>query len=484
MPDPGDDGPRDGARRQGQRRARAGDAGSAPAVRRRTTVQASELKPGQERKELEGVFVVRDGKAVFEPVKTGIAGEKYFEVPSGLKEGDSVIVGPFASVRTLADGAAVKVEQAPRATGANSDNELFPRVGDDRAAGDLGEQAPLVPDRARQHRGRHLDHCRGVAHPGHERLRQRHHRFGRRRRQLHDSAHADRADGSRRGTGAEQSRASRSTTRPPSGAISDNVGAVAAQSQSNASLSYGNETVDGVQVRGVTRDYIYFSTFDVERGRLISPAEVDSSRPVTVIGWDVADKLFGPVDPLDKMVKIGPLHHRVVGVSKKKGSAFGNSQDNFAVIPFGTFRKMFGARPFGVQLLVRPKSPELVQAAMDDATVAMRIERRLRPKRAGQLRDVLLRHAARHLPDGNGRHLRHSRRRRLDVARGRRHRDHEHHADGGQRADPRDRAAQGARRAAPRHHVPDPHRVGHALDVWRRGRHAARLRRSPRSSAS
>ncbi len=160
---------------------------------------------------------------------------------------------------------------------------------------------------------------------------------------------------------------------------SENVGAVAAQSQSNASLSYLNETVDGVQVRGVSRDYIYFSTFDVERGRLISPSEVDSSRPVTVLGWEVADKLFGPVDPLDKMVKIGPLHHRVVGIGKKKGSAFGNSQDNFAVVPFGTFRKMFGSRPFGMQLLVRPKSPEVVKAAMDDATVAMRIERRLRP---------------------------------------------------------------------------------------------------------
>ena len=101
---------------------------------------------------------------------------------------------------------------------------------------------------------------------------------------------------------------------------------------------------------------------------------------MTVLGWEVADKLFGPADPLDKMVKIGPLHHRVVGISKKKGSAFGNSQDNFAVVPFGTFRKMFGSRPFGVQLLVRPKSPELVRTAMDEATVAMRIERRLRPK--------------------------------------------------------------------------------------------------------
>jgi HlyD family secretion protein len=80
-------------------------------------VHASELKPGQERKEIEGVFVVRDGKAVFEPIKTGIAGEKYFEILSGLKEGDTVIVGPFSSVRTLADGGAVKVEQAPRTTG-------------------------------------------------------------------------------------------------------------------------------------------------------------------------------------------------------------------------------------------------------------------------------------------------------------------------------------------------------------------------------
>lgn len=74
-------------------------------------LQASELKPGETRKELEGVFVVRDDKAEFTPVTTGIAGEKYFEVVSGLKEGDSVIVGPFSSVRELADGAAVKVEQ-------------------------------------------------------------------------------------------------------------------------------------------------------------------------------------------------------------------------------------------------------------------------------------------------------------------------------------------------------------------------------------
>jgi HlyD family secretion protein len=78
--------------------------------------QAAELKPGQTRKELEGVFTVQNNKAVFMPVKTGIAGEKYFEVLSGLKEGDAVITGPFASVRSLAEGAAVKTTTTPAKT--------------------------------------------------------------------------------------------------------------------------------------------------------------------------------------------------------------------------------------------------------------------------------------------------------------------------------------------------------------------------------
>ncbi len=77
-----------------------------------TNVSAAEKeKPGQTKKELEGVFTVRDGKAQFTPVKTGIAGDKYCEVVSGLKPGDKVITGPFASVRELADGKAVKADE-------------------------------------------------------------------------------------------------------------------------------------------------------------------------------------------------------------------------------------------------------------------------------------------------------------------------------------------------------------------------------------
>ena len=162
--------------------------------------------------------------------------------------------------------------------------------------------------------------------------------------------------------------------------FSENVGALSAEAGAAATMSFRTESVDGAQVRGVSPDYINFTTYDVERGRLISPVEIATDRPVCIIGWDVADKLFGPVDPLDKTMSIARVHFRVVGVHKKKGSAFGNSQDNFAIIPLGSFQKMFGSRMGGLQLIVKPRSPELLDAAIDDATVALRVERRLRPK--------------------------------------------------------------------------------------------------------
>ncbi len=76
---------------------------------------AAELKPGQTRKEAEGVFAFRNGRAEFVPIKMGIAGDKYFEVVSGLAPGDQVITGPYNSVRGMADGDLVKVDNGARA---------------------------------------------------------------------------------------------------------------------------------------------------------------------------------------------------------------------------------------------------------------------------------------------------------------------------------------------------------------------------------
>jgi HlyD family secretion protein len=88
----------------------------APGQKRPAVAPApAELKPDQKRKEIEGVFVVRDGRALFVPIKAGIAGEKFFEVLDGLKDGDEVVTGPFASVRNLKDYDPVKITGATAA---------------------------------------------------------------------------------------------------------------------------------------------------------------------------------------------------------------------------------------------------------------------------------------------------------------------------------------------------------------------------------
>jgi len=83
-----------------------GAPGTSPAI----PVALPSPKPGETRKEIEGVFLVKDGHAVFTPVKVGIAGEKYFEALSGIKAGDEVITGPPTAARTLKEGDEVKVD--------------------------------------------------------------------------------------------------------------------------------------------------------------------------------------------------------------------------------------------------------------------------------------------------------------------------------------------------------------------------------------
>ena len=56
----------------------------------------------------------------------------------------------------------------------------------------------------------------------------------------------------------------------------------------------------------------------------------------------MADRLFGAIDPLEKNIQIEGVHFRVVGVSAKRGSFLGQSQDEFAVIPLGQFQRSSG----------------------------------------------------------------------------------------------------------------------------------------------
>jgi putative ABC transport system permease protein len=160
--------------------------------------------------------------------------------------------------------------------------------------------------------------------------------------------------------------------------FSPSIASVMAQAQRRGRVTYRDQVLENIQIQGVTPEYLDFASFDAERGRMMSATEVERNHPVVLLGWDVADQLFGEISPLDHTILIQGVHFRVVGVSERKGGMFGSSMDGFAVIPLGSHMKLFGSRQ-SLQLMVKPTSSAELAQAMDDATVALRVERGLKP---------------------------------------------------------------------------------------------------------
>jgi putative ABC transport system permease protein len=159
----------------------------------------------------------------------------------------------------------------------------------------------------------------------------------------------------------------------------DLISAVMLESSASGQITYRDKSIDSVSIRGVSSEFGSFSTFNAERGRLMSAIEVERSAPVTVVGYDVADRLFDGNDPIGKVIQIEGIHFRVVGVSAKRGAFLGQSQDAFAIIPLNRLQTIFGSRR-QLSITVKPRDIAQIEPAMDEATVALRIARRLKPK--------------------------------------------------------------------------------------------------------
>ena len=162
-------------------------------------------------------------------------------------------------------------------------------------------------------------------------------------------------------------------------AFSDRITAVMAETGGPANLTFGNNTIENTRVRGVSSDYAEFSGYTPALGRIPTRQEVQRARQVALLGWNTAENLFKGRNPVDQMIRVQQMHFRVVGVAEKKGSVFGESQDEFVVIPLGAFQKIFGSRR-SLELTVKPADPSLLNAAMDDARIALRVKRHLRPR--------------------------------------------------------------------------------------------------------
>ena len=122
------------------------------------------------------------------------------------------------------------------------------------------------------------------------------------------------------------------------------IGAMANLSP-NPPARYKGHVIDEIALNGMTASFADIGREKVEKGRYINDADYQHNARVCVIGQDLVDKLFPNVDPLDKEVQLSGLPFRVVGVTERVGSTFGQSQDNFAIVPLSTFRIIWMGRP-------------------------------------------------------------------------------------------------------------------------------------------
>ena len=155
--------------------------------------------------------------------------------------------------------------------------------------------------------------------------------------------------------------------------------AVGARLSRGSSVAFADERLDGISIHGRTELYPAIDDMPLAAGRHLARLDLQRSRASCVLGWDVADKLFGEeVDPIGQRVKIAGRHFRVVGVVDERGAVLGSSRDRFVVIPLSTWQKLFDPRE-SLEIRIKADDVALVDRAIDEATVAMRIRHHLRP---------------------------------------------------------------------------------------------------------
>ena len=143
-------------------------------------------------------------------------------------------------------------------------------------------------------------------------------------------------------------------------------------------LKYGRTVQAGVMVTGITENVQRIGAIrELTAGRPLVQDDIDRGQPVAVVGQDVVDAFFpGGLEPLGKEVRLGNQFVRIVGVAEKKGSVFGESQDNFMWVPITFFRKVYGTRS-SVTIQAEAESMGLFEQAQDEARVIMRARRHL-----------------------------------------------------------------------------------------------------------
>ncbi|MEW6051389.1 MAG: ABC transporter permease [Candidatus Zixiibacteriota bacterium] len=150
---------------------------------------------------------------------------------------------------------------------------------------------------------------------------------------------------------------------------------VALRVSTSAKVKYGGQSLRNVNILGRTYNSIFIVDIEAAQGRYHSSEDDLYRRPVAYIGEQIRESLFEGLDPMGKEIYIGPKRYTVIGVAKKQGSAFGENQDNFVVVPFSTFVTQFGQPDRDLGIAVKALSVEKLPDAMDQARMILRAQR-------------------------------------------------------------------------------------------------------------
>jgi putative ABC transport system permease protein len=145
-------------------------------------------------------------------------------------------------------------------------------------------------------------------------------------------------------------------------------------------VHYGGKTAKGIRLAGSEESYFKIRNYEITAGRAFTAQEVRTALPVLVIGQELADKLLKGVDPIGKVLVIGGLPYRVIGVVAKQGTLFGISMDKFAVMPFSAqARRLICPINILDAFIVQTDDPATMQLAMAETEALMRSRRQLKP---------------------------------------------------------------------------------------------------------
>jgi putative ABC transport system permease protein len=141
----------------------------------------------------------------------------------------------------------------------------------------------------------------------------------------------------------------------------------------------GNHALEDVSLRGVTASIGDMDVEEPASGRYISETDDSHRIPVTLIGSEVANRMFPNVDPIGHDLEIDGRPFEVIGVAKPIGTVLGQSQDKFVYIPVETMLKIYGANR-SLSINIQARGPEWMMRTQDEARVLMRARHHLRPE--------------------------------------------------------------------------------------------------------